>query len=125
MWQGKNVGNGIAHSLYRSYWYDRVYFAKDIDDRDTYYGFHSKSIKSPLESNQRYNASSKVTVPARMSSGVYFMIVEADYSNDVFEGDFENNNKFISNVSIKFYSKATHQRCSLNHTLNDQFSISD
>ncbi|MBE9160631.1 putative Ig domain-containing protein [Nodosilinea sp. LEGE 06152] len=109
--QGKTLGDS---------WYDAVYMSTDttLDNQDKllglvlhtseyeylYYvpdGLSKNLIRSGvLGSNESYNATQNFALPIGIS-GDFFFLVQADTSNEVFEGGFESNNVSYDSIATR------------------------
>ncbi|HEY0109905.1 MAG TPA: CARDB domain-containing protein, partial [Fibrella sp.] len=91
--------NGAAPA---TFWYDRVYAtAYDIP---TGYGNASNTNRDTLLPGTSYTDSLLVTLPVYYS-GAYYVIIQADGRNDVFEGQFgEENNYHVRPITVRPYN---------------------
>lgn len=96
-WSVENIGNAAAGN---SQWGDAIYFSTDAilsnDDRR----LTTTSINGSLAVNETYNRQLPVKLPV-VAPGSYYLIVQTDYLNNVFEGQFENNNGRETVIAIE------------------------
>jgi hypothetical protein len=87
-WEVENIG---ARATEETQWKDAVYISADelLDAEDLLLGIASHS--GGLAIGETYTMSKNVTLAAN-TSGTFYILVKADYENDVFEGGLEDNN---------------------------------
>ena len=90
----KNIGTNITPA--NANWFDRVWLSPDsILDLATAVSLKSKSHNTPLHPDSSYSKTVSVTLPNQIY-GTYYLIVQNDATNQVFEGIGEDNNIRIS-----------------------------
>jgi len=88
LWRVRNLGNSITNT---GVWTDQLVLSTDevLDAGDTSLSFVSQS--AALAVNDTYSVETTVTLPEGIS-GPYYILVNTDLTNAVFEKNFEDNN---------------------------------
>ncbi|MEZ4926853.1 MAG: CARDB domain-containing protein [Saprospiraceae bacterium] len=92
-WRVKNQGLGPTNA---EGWYDRVFLSKDSllsPATDALLGSFYRN--GDLEVNQEYQVSLSVTIPGSLN-GTFYLFILTDYTNQVYEHNFEFNNTCLS-----------------------------
>ena len=88
-----NIGESSATGL----WYEAVFFSQDsiLDPFDT----RLKTLINPspriLRSNESYTQVTEVFIPYDLPTSYYYIIVEVNTRNDLFEVEVENNDAYV------------------------------
>lgn len=87
-WTGVNAGTAMTQA---TGWTDRVYLSSDqtIGSGDSIVG--SAILNSALGAGANYSANASITIP-NIAAGNYYLLVAADNSDNVEEGNMEGNN---------------------------------
>lgn len=98
-WTVKNQGNAQAQTSQSSGWIGRVYFSTDnqIDGNDQQLAaaWHTQ----PLLPDENYTATTILTIP-NVPTGTYYLILEVDQYNYVYESDETNNTSSAKPITI-------------------------
>ena len=120
----KNVGTGITSN---GNWIDRIYISSDSTFSNAATLLSTVSHSGFLEVDSLYTNNVTITMPQGIF-GAYFIIIETDAGNDVFEFTLENNNFRISdslNVLLSPFSNLQISNISILDTVsnNEQVTI--
>jgi subtilase family serine protease/photosystem II stability/assembly factor-like uncharacterized protein len=98
-WSVQNTG---SDSTIADQWIDRIYLSADqqLNDNDILFGEYTHS--SVLEANSNADLQITSTIPSLMD-GHYYIIIQLDAFDNVYESSSENNNTLVVSEPIRIY----------------------
>ncbi len=100
-WRIENSGGSATQNII---WNDYIFLSKSRPfDQDSAILLGNTANGASLSPGEGYDAQTSVMIPSNVS-GNYYVYVNADFNNRVYEHTFENNNNVASNDPIKINS---------------------